>query len=120
MTQSVGIQDIPLLTAVTAASGTGTSAPIRIQGREQLTIYFQSTGTTSGGTLLIEEAYYDGDKDPVYAGTWSQIASVAASSFTGTAQVAYHVAATRYKYVRVRISSDITGGGTVTVVACIG
>lgn len=91
---------------------TGTSQPIPIKAGDELVFYFESfgTGTTSGGTLLIEEA-----SRPGYGGTWSQIASVLASSFTGLKQIAYHISPNAYANIRVRISSDITGGGTVLV-----
>lgn len=89
---------------------TGTSQPIDSRNVDELVITFESVGTTSGGTLLIEEA---SRRD--YSGTWSQIASVAASSFTGTAQLAYHISPSKFAWLRVRISSDITGGGKVLV-----
>ena len=99
---------------VTGVSASQQSQAIPRRGFGELSIYFQSIGTTSGGTLLIEEAtWLPGQKQ--YEGTWSQIASVAASSFTGTAQVAYHLSPNAFGYVRVRISADITGGGTVVV-----
>lgn len=88
---------------------TGTSIPINVQtGYDELAFYFESVGTTSGGTLLIEEA-----SRANYSGTWSQVASIAASSFTGGAQVAYHISPNAYAFTRLRISSAITGGGTV-------
>jgi hypothetical protein len=59
----------------------GTSRPIKCEGFDELVFTFESIGVTSGGTILIEEA-----TRPVYSGTWSQIASISASSFTGTAQ----------------------------------
>lgn len=94
------------LTGVTA----GTSQPITATGMDQITITFESIGTTSGGTLLIEEAARAN-----YTGTWSQIASVSASSFTGGAATSYHLGPNAFAVVRVRISSAITGGGTVLV-----
>lgn len=101
-------------TATSAYTGvtTGASQPIEVKSSDELTFYFESagTGTTSGGTLLIEEASRWN-----YGGTWSQIASVAASSFTGLAQVAYHISPSAFGFVRVRISSTITGEGTVVV-----
>lgn len=89
---------------------TGTSQPIAMPAFDEIAIYFESVGTTSGGTLLIEEASRSD-----YTGTWSTISTVAASSFTGGTQIAYHVSPNIYAFVRVRISSDITGGGTVLV-----
>lgn len=89
---------------------TGMSIPQHVRGFDELLFTLESVGTTSGGTIILEEA-----SRPNYSGTWSQLASVAASSFTGTAQIAYHFGPNRYDYVRARISSDITGGGSVLV-----
>lgn len=80
----------------------------------QVTIVLQSTGTTSGGTVVIEEAYYTPEDVP-YTGTWSQIGStVNASSFTGGAQLVLHVIGYSVWALRVRIATDITGGGSVS------
>lgn len=94
---------------------TGTSIPVKAEGYGVITIYLRSIGTTSGGTILIEEADWS-EKEAIYSGTWSQIASIAASSFTGGVQSANHVSNSAYGYIRVRISSAITGGGTITAV----
>ncbi len=94
----------------------GTSIPVLREVDNIISIYLRSIGTTSGGTVLIEEADW-GPLEQVYSGTWSQIQSIAASTFTGGAQVALHISASSYGYVRVRISSTITGGGTITAVA---
>lgn len=91
---------------------TGTSQPIDMALHGVITIFLRSVGTTSGGTVLIEEADWGAQEMP-YNGTWSQIASIAASSFTGGAQVAAHISDSSYRWVRVRISSPITGGGSV-------
>ncbi len=88
----------------------GTSMPIEIVSNDELVFYFESLTTTSGGTLLIEEASRQN-----YSGTWSVIATVSASSFTGGVQIAYHVSPNAFAWVRVRISSAITGGGSVLV-----
>ena len=92
----------------------GTSQPILYPAQGIITFYFRSIGTTSGGTILIEEADWS-EKEQVYSGTWSQIASISASTFTGNAQFAQHIADSSYRYLRVRISSAITGGGSVLV-----
>lgn len=121
MAISLGPSLTKIIDAKSTATGTGTSAPLRLHGADEVVFYFQSTGTTSGGTLKIEEAAWidKGDApEAVYAGTWSQIGSdIAASSFTGGAQIAYHVGPNSFAFLRVRISADITGGGTVTVYA---
>lgn len=92
----------------------GTSKPIPSAGAGIVTFYFRSVGTTSGGTVLIEEADWVADEKQPNV-TWSQVASVAASTFTGGAIAAYHVTNSAYGYLRVRISSNITGGGSVIV-----
>ena len=98
------------VTGVTA----GTSQPIPCSGYGIDTVYLRSIGTTTGGTILIEEADWL-PSETVYSGTWSQIASIAASSFTGGAQTGQHVSNAAYGFFRVRISSAITGGGSVLV-----
>ncbi len=108
-----------MLTAAITAATQGTSAPIYADGRSLLSFYFRSTGTTSSGTFLIEEAYYDPKTEPVYAGTWSLIATVLASSFTGGAQVAYHMNPTALASFRVRQTVDVGGGGSVDVVGIV-
>ncbi len=95
---------------------TGTSIPVLREVDNIISIYLRSIGTTSSGTVLIEEADW-GPLEQVYSGTWSQIQSIAASTFSGGAQVALHITASSYGWVRVRISSAITGGGTITAVA---
>lgn len=113
---------IPLLGTEPPATGiavgvvTGTSRPIDMSLHGIVSIYLRSIGVTSGGTILIEEADYTETLQP-YSGTWSQITSILASSFTGGAQVAVHITDSAYGFVRVRISSDITGGGSITAVA---
>jgi hypothetical protein len=89
---------------------TGVSIPIHCANFDELVFTLESVGTTSGGTIVIEEAQRSN-----YSGTWSQIASTAASTFSGTAQLAIHIAQNRFVFVRARISSDITGGGSVLV-----
>lgn len=111
-TRSTTAGDTSTITGVTS----GTSRPIDVRGFEKIAVYFQSVGTTSGGTLLIEEACWDPNQDPIYSsGTWSQVASQAASGFTGTVQLGYHLTVAAYAFLRIRISSAITGGGTVIV-----
>jgi hypothetical protein len=106
----------PLTGAAIPASGvtSGQSIAIPRENDGILSFYFRSIGTTSGGTLLIEEADW-GDQEKDFAGTWSTISTVLANSFTGGAQLAVHIADCSYGYVRVRISSPITGGGSVMV-----
>ncbi len=91
---------------------TGTSMFIDVRDKGILCFVMRSAGTTSGGTVLIEEATWAQNTHP-YSGTWSQIQSCSASDFTGTAQKFYHIVNAASHYVRVRVSSDITGGGSI-------
>ena len=114
----VGLQQLYLLGTLSGSDltgvTTGTSIPVQQQGRD-VTLYLGSIGTTSGGTVTIEEAGWHPDQHP-YSGTWSKIADVNASTFSGTAQVAQHLSSpTPYQWLRVRVSSNITGGGTIYV-----
>lgn len=97
---------------------TGNGGILILSGKTaRVTFALQSTGTTSGGTITLEEAYFDpavlaGEN---YTGTWSTIGTaISASTFTGGAQVFIHAIGS-YWAVRARISSDITGGGSVSV-----
>lgn len=107
--QSVSVYRQKVFDTLTA----GTGPPINMQGRDEVVFFIQGNGTTSGGTMKIEEAMFD-PADGVYSGTWSQIGpDIAASALSG--QSAYHIASNALAFVRIRISSAITGGGTVTI-----
>lgn len=114
MAISLGPSLTKIIDAKSTATGTGTSAPLRLHGADEVVFYFQSTGTTSGGTIQFEEAYYD-PNGLIYAGTWSALATaVSASSFTGGAQLVTHVINYSVWALRVRIATQITGGGSVS------
>jgi len=98
------------------AQTTGNGGVLMLNGLvEQLNVFLFSTGTTSGGTVSIEEAYWD-PANPQFSGTWSVIAAVNASTFTGGASVMLHYPG-GFWAVRCRISSNITGGGSISAVA---
>lgn len=105
----------PPSTGVAVGVTTGTSRPIDMSLHGIVSVYLRSIGVTSGGTILIEEADYTESLQP-YTGTWSQVATIAASTFSNNAQVASHIADAAYGFLRVRISADITGGGSITAV----
>ena len=105
----------PSATDIPVGVTTGVSIPVSMALHGIVAFYFTSIGTTSGGTILIEESDFT-EKTQTYGGTWSQVASILASSFTGGAQIAYHISDCAYGYLRVRISSAITGGGSITAV----
>lgn len=106
-------KNAPLLFLIDRATATTTIPnPFQVaDGPKDIAITFTSEGTTSGGTLVIEESDLSS-----YTGTWSQIGStINASAFTGGAKQVYHVRMGAGAWVRVRIATTITGGGTVTV-----
>lgn len=89
---------------------TGTGAAVAIPSTFDNSFFvITGAGTISGGTVILEEA----DSD-TYAGTWSQLTSITASTLTGGAQQVFHVFG-NMRVVRARISSNIIGGGTISV-----
>jgi hypothetical protein len=102
---------------IAAGSTTGMSQAIDTTQLERLCFYFTSVGDTSTGNLLIEEADWDRDTEPEYTGTWSQVATIATNSFTGGAQIAYHISPNAYAFLRVRINTTVSSGGTIKAVA---
>lgn len=94
----------------------GQSVPFFPHGRESITLYMSSagTGTTTGGTVLLETADYDPAVDPLYSGTWSTVQTIDPNDFTGLKVKAYLIAPVAYSALRLRISSAITGGGSVS------
>lgn len=93
---------------------TGQSNGIDRQADGVLSFFVRGIGVIGGGTLIIEEADW-GDYERDYTGTWSQIQSVTLSALSGGGQQAVHIVDSSYGYVRVRISSPVTGGGSITV-----
>lgn len=90
---------------------TGTSAPFQIlDGPKDVVITFTSEGTTSGGTILIEESDLSS-----YTGTWSLLYTQLASGFTGNVKLCLHIRLGAGVWVQARVSSTVTGGGTATV-----
>ncbi len=101
---------------ISAQTATTASGIMLLYGQcARLTVAVEGTGTTSSGVVTIEEAYYD-PNGLVYAGTWGPIATVNASDVTGGKQLVTHIAGSFWA-VRVRVSTTIGGGGSVTVVA---
>jgi len=101
----------PSLTAVTTGTGTAYAVPPNM---DHLNINVQGTGTITGGVITLEEA-----PAPDFTGTWSTITTVNAINVTGGAVQHVHVDGS-FNAVRTRVSSNITGGGTVTTEICGG
>src|SRR6185437_6137509 len=102
----------PTYTLAQVTTGTGMAVQVP-QGVSQLRIDVIGTGTISGGTLVLEEA-----PTPNYAGTWSALSpsagAIAVSAVSGGAVQAFHFLGV-FGAVRGRVSSNVTGGGTITV-----
>jgi len=116
---------------------TGTSVPVPMRNYQTVTVYVTGYGTISTGTLLIEEADYDGPgnsggqgAEKPFEGTWSLVQTLDLTAVTGGSttgkQIAYHVPSSApgfyaYSYLRARFSVDITGASgsaTVVLLAC--
>jgi len=97
-----------------------TSQAVDCRGRTQIVVYLSSSGTTSSGVITIEESMPVGQPGGFvpglapYSGTWSTITTVNASSFTGGVMTAVHLSQAAYAFVRVRVSTAIGGGGTIS------
>lgn len=121
MSTNVAPQDLMLFgTANSDGTFTGvttdetTCQPIFPNQHQTVAIVLISNGTTSGGNITIEEAFWTSKQMP-YSGTWSSIQVVAASSLTGGAQRIVHIVGPNALFpVRVRISDAITGGGGIS------
>ena len=99
------------VTGVTAT--TAISVPVDCLGWGATKIFLRSVGTTSGGTIAIEESDW-GPLEHTYSGTWSQVVgAINASSFSGGLQLATVVPLSASRYLRVRVATTITGGGAI-------
>lgn len=107
----------------TSQSADETLGPwIDVRGKAYLVFYCTSAGTTSSGVVSFEEAapkdFSASAPPPPFGGDtgkFSVITTKNASDFTGDAQVAVHLTAAAYCFVRARISTAIGGGGDVSV-----
>lgn len=103
-----GVLRVPLLSAAT----TGTSVAVDVSGYRDLTLYLKTNGSPGAGTLVIEEADWNGS-DPAHeaptALTWSAITTITITTGVGnSSQAAYHAAAGAYHFLRVRVGSTVT------------
>lgn len=112
MSASAVAGQFPIKYLLDRQTATQSSTPYQCLGsnHRDVTVTFTSEGTTSGGTIIIEESDLAS-----YTGTWSQLYSQAASGFTGGAKLCLHIELGAGAWVRARISAEVTGGGTATV-----
>lgn len=95
-------------TLTTATTGTGRAIPMQECRHTFWTI--EGAGTISGGTVVVETA----DRQD-YAGTWHALDTVTASNLTGDKSYVNNTVGAASGFLRARISTDIAGGGTITV-----
>lgn len=91
-----------------ATAGTGTA--IAFNDSRQVNWLVEGAGTLSSGTVIIESAH-----DAAYAGVWNELDSIDMTTLSGGALYGNTFPAVSGGFVRARISSNIGGGGTVTV-----
>lgn len=88
---------------------TGSSAVYAVPtGIQRLTALLTAVGTVSAGKVKLE-----GSSDPSYSGAWALIGSevtLVSDSELSVTSTAY------FPFVRVRVSTDITGGAALTAV----
>jgi len=95
---------LKVLNAVT--TGTSAAVAVRGQGRE-VSCYIYGSGTIAGGAVQFEEAH-----DEAYTGTWAAIGTPQ-TVVDATVKVVHSTGCVGA--VRARVSTNITGGGTVSV-----
>ena len=95
------------LDAVSADETTSTAIPVN--SFVNFSIYVEWGSSTNAGVITIEEAYA-----PNYTGTWSSIGTVTWSAASSTD--VFHQRGS-FRALRVRVSTAVGGGGTVTVKA---
>lgn len=106
-----GFVENNLLTNVSADETT--SPWVNVQGRTNVTFFVSGLGTTSGGVITFEETRKRADGS--YVATSSVLTTVNASTVTAGVEQAVHVSGAAFSHVRARVSTAISGGGTISV-----
>lgn len=113
------MQTAPLRVQVIPAGTTADESQgivVDLSAYQNIVGWLTGTGTITSGVVTIEEADYPG-QGPFYGGTWSTITTLTAANVTGGATQAYHFPTpAAYKFVRIRISTAIGGGGSIGLV----
>ncbi len=89
-------------------------APIDVLGCTHLAVYVLGLGTTSGGVITIEEACWDPLTQVDRATTWVAVGTMNASDSSAGVMKVTHLTVGAYSHMRVRISTAISGGGTIS------
>ena len=79
----------------------------------QASWYVVGAGTVTGGVVKIETAHTID-----YSGTWAEIDSVDFSSPALTNAAYWATGPGHMLFMRARVSSNVTGGGTISVFFC--
>ena len=90
------------------------SQPFDVRGYTHIAVYVIANGTVSGGAVVVNEACIDPATNLPYAGTWKAVGSPVTPA-TGTVEP-IHLTVAGYSHIQARVSTVISGGGTVTVV----
>ncbi len=89
---------------------TGTGSVKALNDCRQCNWMFIGAGTITGGTVVVESATAID-----YAGTWNELDTLTASDLSGGKATGGTYPMPPGGFVRGRVSSNITGGGTITV-----
>jgi len=89
---------------------TGTGSVKAFNDCRQVNWMVRGEGTIDGGTVVIESAHAQD-----YAGTWNQLDEIDATTLTGGALSGNTYPMPPGGFLRGRISSNITGGGSISV-----
>lgn len=97
------------------ADETDPGAPAPCYGFPYVSIYVSGSDTIASGVLSVETADYDPQiVTNGYAGTWSTITTINAADVTGGATKMVSLTPAAYGFIRVRITTVIGGGGSVS------
>lgn len=89
---------------------TGTGSVKAFNDSRQVNWLVEGSGTIDGGTVIIESAHAQD-----YSGTWNELDSINAVDLTGNKLYGNTFPHVPGGFVRARIGSNITGGGTISV-----
>lgn len=103
---TLGFLDVSMLDTQTA---TQTGISIDCRGYNAPAVYMTGSGTISGGVAVITEA-----PTANYAGTWSTVLTLDPTDVSAGKTQGNALPAGAYNFLRVEITSTITGGGNVS------
>ena len=94
-----------------STGGTPTSGAADCRSFQCLVLYATGLGTISGGAVTIEEAPTEN-----YGGTWSDTgATVTPADVTGGKTKAVRLTTGCYGFIRARVTTQVSGGGSWTL-----